>query len=155
EETEESVDSATRLRRRTARRRSTGAALPPVVLLLAVLAGGVGWGFGSRPRPLTAVPTVAVLTHGAAAAGLTAQGLVPERSAPSSIAVDAGLIIESAPGEGERVEKDSTVTLVVSPGPARHDLPALRGKSADEVRAILTENGVNVADDVEEYFDEL
>jgi len=155
EETEESVDNATRLRRRTARRRSTGAALLTVVLLLAVLAGGVGWWFGSGPGSLIAVPTVAGMTYEDAAAAVTSEGLVPERAEKSSIDVDAGLIIESAPGEGERVEKDSTVTLVVSTGPARHDLPALRGKSADEVRAILTENGVNVADDVEEYFDEL
>lgn len=155
EETEESVDNATRLRRRTARRRSTGAALLTVVLLLAVLAGGVGWWFGSGPGSLIAVPTVAGMTYEDAAAAVTSEGLVPERAEKSSIDVDAGLIIESAPGEGERVEKDSTVTLVVSTGPARHDLPALRGKSADEVRAILTENGVNVAGDVEEYFDEL
>lgn len=155
EETEESVDNATRLRHRTARRRSTGAALLTVVLLLAVLAGGVGWWFGSGPGSLIAVPTVAGMTYEDAAAAVTSEGLVPERAEKSSIDVDAGLIIESAPGEGERVEKDSTVTLVVSTGPARHDLPALRGKSADEVRAILTENGVNVADDVEEYFDEL
>lgn len=155
EETEESVDNATRLRRRTARRRSTGAALLTVVLLLAVLAGGVGWWFGSGPGSLIAVPTVAGMTYEDAAAAVTSEGLVPERAEKSSIDVDAGLIIESTPGEGERVEKDSTVTLVVSTGPARHDLPALRGKSADEVRAILTENGVNVADDVEEYFDEL
>lgn len=155
EEAGEPVDNATRLRRRSARRRSSGAALLAVVLLLAVLAGGVGWWFGSGPGSLIAVPAVAGMTYEDAAAAVTAEGLVPERAEQSSIDVDAGLIIESAPGEGDRVEKDSTVTLVVSTGPARHELPALRGKSADEVRSILAENRVNVSDDVEEYFDGL
>ncbi|PKI93240.1 serine/threonine protein kinase [Actinomycetales bacterium SN12] len=155
EDVAESVDNATRLRRRTARRRSTGTALLTVVLLLAVLAGGVGWWFGSGPGSLIAVPSVAGQTYEDAAAAVTAEGLVPERAEQPSIDVDAGLIIESAPGEGERVEKDSTVTLVVSTGPAQHELPALRDKSADEVRSLLAENRVNVSDDVEEYFDEL
>src|SRR5690606_37979357 len=92
EETEESVDNATRLRRRTARRRSTGAALLTVVLLLAVLAGGVGWWFGSGPGSLIAVPTVAGMTYEDAAAAVTSEGLVPERAEKSSIDVGAGLI---------------------------------------------------------------
>lgn len=155
EEVDEAADNATRLRRRTARRRSTGAALLTLVLLLAVLAGAAGWWFGSGPGSLIAVPAVAGLDYERAAATVTAEGLVPERAEQSSIDVEAGLVIESAPGEGERVEKDSTVQLIVSTGPARHELPALHGRSADEVRAVLAENRVNVSDDVEEYFDDL
>ena len=155
DDAEEGADNATRLRRRTARRRSTGAALLTLVLLLAVLAGAAGWWFGSGPGSLIAVPSVAGMSYEDAAAAVEAEGLVPERAERSSIDVDQGLVIESAPGEAERVEKDSTVSLVVSTGPARHDLPALRGKSADEVRSILAANRVNVSDDVEEYFDDL
>jgi len=155
DDAEKGADNATRLRRRTARRRSTGAALLTLVLLLAVLAGAAGWWFGSGPGSLIAVPSVAGMSYEDAAAAVEAEGLVPERAERSSIDVDQGLVIESAPGEAERVEKDSTVSLVVSTGPARHDLPALRGKSADEVRSILAANRVNVSDDVEEYFDDL
>ena len=155
EESDESTDNATRLRRRTARRRSTGAALLTLVLLLAVLAGTVGWWFGSGPGSLIPVPPVAGMGYEQAAAAVKAEGLTPVRAEQSSIDVDAGEVIESAPGEGERVEKDSAVTLVVSTGPAQHDLPPLRGKSADEVRSILADSRVNVSDDVEEYFDAL
>ncbi|WP_336646229.1 Stk1 family PASTA domain-containing Ser/Thr kinase [Microbacterium sp. USHLN186] len=149
------ADNATRLRRRTARRRSRGVVLLVLVLLLAVLAGGVGWWFGSGPGSLIPVPAVAGKTYEAGAAAVTAEGLVPKKQERSSIDVDAGLIIESAPGAGERVEKDSTVSLIVSTGPAEHALPALRGQSADEVREILRANGVKTADEVEEYFDAL
>jgi len=149
------VDNATRLRRRTARRRSTGAALLTVVLMLAVLAGAAGWWFGSGPGSQIPIPAVSGLGYDEAAAALTAEGLVPKRAEQSSVDVDAGLVIEASPGEGERVDKKSTVTLVVSTGPAKHELPPLRGRSADDVRQVLAANAVNVTDEVEEYFDGL
>ncbi len=49
------IDNATLLRRRASKRRARGAFLLTLVLLLAVLAGGVGWWFGSGPGSLIAV----------------------------------------------------------------------------------------------------
>ena len=43
------------------------------------------------------------------------------------------------------------MTVVISDGPASHTLEALAGRTADEVRTILTTAGVNIGDD-EEYF---
>ncbi|SJN19584.1 Probable serine/threonine-protein kinase pknL [Microbacterium esteraromaticum] len=151
-EVAESADNATRLRRRTARRRARGAFLLSLVLLLAVAAGGVGWWFGSGPGSLIAVPQVVGMPYADAAASVTEEGLVPDRSERASVDVDEGDVIESTPGEGERVERDSTVTLVVSSGPALHSLAKLSGSSEQDVRDVLTANKVNVEDDAELYF---
>ncbi|MEJ1086777.1 Stk1 family PASTA domain-containing Ser/Thr kinase [Microbacterium sp. Mu-80] len=149
------VDNAARLRRRTTRRRARGTLLLSLVLLLAVVAGGVGWWFGSGPGSLIAVPAVAGMTYEDAAARVTAEGLVPERSERASVEVDAGAVIESSPGSGERVEKDSTVTLVVSTGPAQQTLPHLGGKTEQEVRDLLAASNINVEEQTEDYFADL
>ncbi len=70
------LDNATILRRRASKRRARGAFLLTLVLLLAVLAGGVGWWFGSGPGSLIAVPSVAG-TYDDAAATLQAEGFTP------------------------------------------------------------------------------
>ena len=148
-------DNATRLRDRTARRHRAGAVLLAVVLVLSVIAGAVGWWFGSGPGSLISVPAVAGLAYEDAASTITEQGLVPKRTDAPSVEVDAGDVISTDPGEGERLERQSTVTVVVSTGPAEHTLPELRGKSADEVRTVLSDNGVNVDETVELYFNDL
>lgn len=149
------ADNATLLRRRTSRRRARGALLLSLVLLLAVVAGGVGWWFGSGPGSLIAVPAVVGETFDDAAAALTAEGFVPDRAEQSSTVVDAGLVISVEPGEGERIEPESTVTLVVSTGPAKHTLEKLSGQPVEEVRRILGANNLRVDDDVQEYFSDL
>ncbi|MFC7789448.1 Stk1 family PASTA domain-containing Ser/Thr kinase [Microbacterium sp. MAHUQ-60] len=148
----ETPDNGTRLRRRTATRRARGALLLSLVLLLAVAAGGVGWWFGSGPGSLIAVPPVAGLTVAEAQSAIAAEGLQPATSERSSIDVAKGDVIDSDPGEGERVEKDSTVTLIVSSGPAKHTVSKLSGLAEDQARQTLEANGVNVDEKVEEYF---
>ena len=148
----ETADNGARLRRRTARRRARGALLLSLVLLLAVAAGGVGWWFGSGPGSLIAVPSVAGMPLADAEKAVTAEGLVPASTTQSSIDVPAGDVIESDPGAGERVEKESTVTLIVSSGPAQHTLGKLSGLSEDQVRETLTANRVNIDETVEQYF---
>lgn len=152
---QQQVDNATLLRRRVSRRRARGTLMLTLVLLLAVLAGGVGWWFGSGPGSLIAVPKVAGLSYEDAAARLTAEGFQPERAETDSVDVDAGLAIRSDPDAGERLEKDATVTVYISTGPAERTIPQLGGKTEDEVRAILTDANVAVADEVQRYFEDL
>ncbi|WP_309128668.1 Stk1 family PASTA domain-containing Ser/Thr kinase [Microbacterium sp.] len=148
-------DNATLLRRRTSRRRARGSFLLSLVLLLAVVAGGVGWWFGSGPGSLIPVPAVVGQTFEDASAALSAEGFTPERAAQSSTVIDAGRVISVEPGEGERIEPESTVTLVVSTGPAEHTLEKLSGQSVDAVRSILAANNLRVDEDAEEYFSDL
>ncbi|MFD5225850.1 Stk1 family PASTA domain-containing Ser/Thr kinase [Microbacterium sp. NPDC058342] len=149
------ADNGSRLRRRTARRRARGALLLSLVMLLAVAAGGAGWWFGSGPGSLIAVPQVAGMTTADAESAVSAEGLEPTTTTKSSIEVPAGEVIDSDPAAGERVEKESTVTLIVSSGPAQHTLGTLSGLTEDEARETLTANNVEVSDEVQEYFAKL
>jgi serine/threonine-protein kinase len=151
----EASDNGTRLRRRTATRRARGALLLSLVLLLAVAAGGVGWWFGSGPGSLIAVPQVAGMALADAQSAITTEGLTPTTTEKSSVEVPKGDVIDSDPGAGERVEKESTVTLIVSSGPAKHTLGKLSGLKEAEARQTLVANGVNVDENVEEYFAQL
>lgn len=148
----EGADNGTRLRRRTATRRARGALLLSLVLLLAVAAGGVGWWFGSGPGSLIAVPHVAGMALADAQSAIKAEGLTSTSTEKSSVDVPKGDVIDTDPGEGERVEKESTVTLIVSSGPAQHTIGKLSGLTEQKARQTLVANGVNVDENVEEYF---
>jgi serine/threonine-protein kinase len=140
------VDNATALRRRTARRRARGAFLLALVLLLAVLAGGVGWWFGSGPGSLVAVPGVSGMTYAEAADALTAEGFTPHQEDRYAVDVETGTVIETDPGEGQRLDKGASVAVIVSAGPAPHTVEALNGKTEDEAREYLTGLNVTVAE---------
>jgi len=148
------VDNATLLRRRASKRRARGAFLLTLVLLLAVLAGGVGWWFGSGPGSLIAVPAVAGGTYDEASATLTDAGFVPTQRDEFSIDVEKGKVIETDPVEGTRLDKGTSVAVIVSAGPASHDLAPVAGVDVEEVRAALEAANLEITDD-EEYFGDL
>ncbi len=134
----ENVDNAGKLRR-VARRQSTrGGWLVAVVVLLALLAGGVGWWFGSGPGSQIAVPDVAGQSYEDAALVVQDAGLSATRAGEYSLEVAAGTVIRTDPAVGVRLDKQSPVTLVVSEGPAPREIPALDGKSAGDARATLS-----------------
>src|SRR5690606_40324465 len=82
----------------------------------------------------------------------TSEGLTPATTEKSSVVVPKGEVIDTDPGEGERVEKESTVTLIVSSGPAKHTVGELSGLTEEKVRQTLVANRVNVDENVEEDF---
>lgn len=141
------LDNATVLRRRTSKRRARGAFLLALVLLLAVLAGGVGWWFGSGPGSLVAVPKVAGQSYDEAAAALSGEGFVPVAAEESSVDIDPGVVIRTDPAAGERLDSGTEVSVFVSTGPAPRAVEPLNGKTADEARAYLKDLGLAVSDD--------
>lgn len=143
----QAIDNATILRRRASKRRARGAFLLTLVLLLAVLAGGVGWWFGSGPGSLIAVPDVKGLSYEAASAQLVEDGFTPVKAEENSIDVDAGLSIRSDPDAGERLDKGTEVTVYMSLGPASHTVDALNGKTESDAREYLRGLHVNVKDE--------
>ena len=147
----QAVDNATLLRRRSSKRRARGALLLAIVLLLATAAGGVGWWFGSGPGSLVAVPAVAGLTYEDAADALKAEGFVPAQKDEFSVDVAAGTVIRTDPGAGERLDKGVTVSVIVSAGPASHDIGPVAGQDAEAVREQLVAANLDLADD-EKYF---
>jgi len=121
----------------TARRRSVKG---PVALLLSVLLlGGVAagaWWFGWERW--TTTPGVLGLDEAAAVAELEDAGLEAEAGEPAySENVAAGLVIATDPGPGGRVLDGGTVTLVISLGPERYDVPDLAGQTEDQAQDAL------------------
>lgn len=121
----------------TARRRSVKG---PVALLLSVLLlGGVAagaWWFGWERW--TTTPAVLGLDEAAATGELEDAGLEAEAGEPAySENVAAGLVIASDPEPGGRVLDGGTVTLVLSLGPERYDVPDLAGQTEDQAQDAL------------------
>jgi beta-lactam-binding protein with PASTA domain/serine/threonine protein kinase len=121
----------------TARRRSRKG---PLALLLAiVLVAGIGagaWWFGWERY--TTTPAVLGLDEAAASAELESSGLEAEPGEPAySENVEAGLVIATDPEPGGKVLDGGTVTLVLSLGPERYDVPQLAGQTEDQAQDAL------------------
>lgn len=112
-----------------------------IVLLLAGLAVG-SWWFGYARY--TTTPGVLGVTEAAASTQLDEAGLAVDVGTPRfSETVEAGLVLGSDPEPGERVLKEGTVTLIVSLGPERYDVPALKGMTEDQAQDAISQ--VNLA----------
>jgi serine/threonine-protein kinase len=121
----------------TARRRSRRG---PVALLLALLlVAGIGIGaywFGWERY--TTTPAVLGLDEVSANAELEDAGLQAEAGEPAySENVAAGLVIATDPGPGGKVLDGGTVTLTLSLGPERYDVPQLQGQTEDQAQDAL------------------
>ncbi|MFM9746044.1 PASTA domain-containing protein, partial [Streptomyces brasiliscabiei] len=79
---------------------------------------GTGWWFGSGPGSLVAVPEVAGMPFDEASGLLAQHSLVASPGEDFSRDVAAGLVIRTDPDTGDRVDRDSIVTVVISQGPA-------------------------------------
>ncbi|SIR63339.1 Stk1 family PASTA domain-containing Ser/Thr kinase [Microbacterium sp. RURRCA19A] len=147
------VDNATRLRQRTRRRTTRGIWLFALVLMLAAGAGTAGWWFGSGPGSLVAVPDVSRMSYDDAAALLADQQLAAQPQEVNDREIPAGTTVGSDPDVNARLDKGTVVTVYVSIGPASHDLPALAGKSTDEVDGILASAYIGVSGTTSEFTD--
>ena len=121
----------------TARRRSKRGpiALLLAILLLAGIGGGAYW-FGWERY--TTTPAVLGLDEAAASAELEDAGLEAEAGEPAySENVAAGLVIATDPEPGGKVLDGGTVTLTLSLGPERYDVPELAGQTEDQAQDAL------------------
>lgn len=146
-------ENSVRLRRATERRTRRGFWLVALVLVLSLAAGGAGWFWGSGPGSQVAVPKVSGGTFEEAQAALAEQGLVAEKNSVSSLKVDPGLVVDTDPSPGTAVDKDSTVTVNVSSGPAEVDVPALPGSSEEDATDQLADLGIEVTEVRKYYLD--
>lgn len=122
-----------------------------VVLLLASLGIGAWW-FGYARY--TTTPGVLGVTQAAATSELDRAGLDVEVGTPRfSETVEAGIVLGSEPEPGERVLKDGTVTLVVSLGPERYDVPPLAGMTEDQAQDAITEGKLAFGSTTEKFSD--
>jgi serine/threonine-protein kinase len=112
----------------------------PLLLLLALLlvvGGGVGaWWFGWERY--TSAPAVLGLMQNPAEKKLEAAGLTVEVGDPAySETVPEGRVLGADPAAGDRVLDGGTVTLVVSLGKERYDVPRTKGASEDAAQDAL------------------
>ncbi|ALJ20821.1 serine/threonine protein kinase [Microbacterium sp. No. 7] len=146
------TDHATRLRGRMRRRAVKGGWLFTLVLLLALLAGGAGWWYGSGPGSLVAIPDVTGLTAEQAAAELAERGLVAVPGEENSLDVPPGTVIRTDPDIGVRLDKNATVTVIASIGPATRQIPELWGTQRDRVVSLLEEIHITIPGEDSVYF---
>ena len=127
------------------RRSRRGPILLLVVLLLAVAAGVGGWWFGAGRY--TTTPGVVNLTAAEARAEIREAGLgYREGEAAYSETVEAGSVITTDPAGGERILKDGTVTVVLSRGAERYQVPPVRGMTQPEATAALEDTNLTLGD---------
>ncbi len=137
-------------RQQAPRRTRRGPVLLVLVLLLALVAGGTGWYFGMGRY--TSTPGVINLSANQAERKVEAAGLGFEVGDQEySETVTAGSVISTDPAAGSNILKDGTVTAVISLGPERYEVPALRGMTIEEAREALEESNLAVGDSTEKF----
>jgi serine/threonine-protein kinase len=89
------------------------------------------------------VPDVVGLAEADARRRLRDAGMRPELQRESSLKVPAGIVIRSDPSSGRPVDRNSTVTLVVSSGPQQVQVPDVTGQDEESAVAALRANGLS------------
>lgn len=106
------------------------------LILLAAAGGALAW-YVSRPENVV-VPELTGIEKDTALnqiAGSFTSQIEPEPSED----VDAGVVIRTDPAAGAKVEKNSTLTIYVSSGPAPRVLPELAGLTLAAAKKALTD----------------
>lgn len=130
------------------RRRRWPRVLVALTLIAAVAAAIVaGWYLAIGPGRSVAVPGVVGLTL-PAAQSLAAESEITLVVAAEEFSetVTAGLIISSDPAPGESIQVGSTITVAVSLGPQRFQVPDVRGLSQADATAALTDVNLSVGE---------
>jgi eukaryotic-like serine/threonine-protein kinase len=98
----------------------------------------------SRGKPPVQVPGVTGVAQAEATAILTNAGLGVDVTEQFSGEVQRGVVISQQPAADETVPADSRVTLVVSKGPQRFEMPNVEEQTADAARGQLESLGLAV-----------
>ncbi|SFB04383.1 serine/threonine protein kinase [Acetitomaculum ruminis DSM 5522] len=103
----------------------------------------------------TTVPKVVGMEQNAAFTEIVKAGLNYTTSQEYSDSVPEGCIISCAPGEGETVEKESNVNLVISKGeaPKTTTVPSVVGMNQAEAQSTLSNSLLNLGSVTQEYSD--
>ncbi len=96
------------------------------------------------PAPID-IPDVSGLDQVDATQRLVSAGFRVAKSTEPSSSVDAGRVIRTEPGGGQKAAKDSTVTLVVSAGPKQSTIPDVVGLTQSAAVNALSAAGFEVS----------
>ncbi|GAA4721375.1 Stk1 family PASTA domain-containing Ser/Thr kinase [Nocardioides conyzicola] len=134
-------------------RRSRKGLVLLLVALLLIVGGGVGawWFLDGR---YTSTPGVLGMTQKSAERQLDAAGLDTEVGDPAySETVAAGRVVSTDPEPGSKVLTGGTVTIVLSLGKERYDVPKLKGLTEDEAQDALTATHLGFGSTTEKWSD--
>jgi serine/threonine-protein kinase len=135
------------------RRRSRKGLVLLIVALLLIVGGGAGawWFLDGR---YTSTPGVLGMTQKAAERELEAAGLDPKVGDPAySETVDAGRVVSTDPDPGSKVLDGGTVTITLSLGKERYDVPKLEDLTEDEAQDALTATHLGFGTTTEKWSD--
>jgi len=130
--------------------RRNGAFIAVMLLLLAVMAGvlfllaqtlGVFDSGDDEPVTLVAVPNVVGQTEDEARAALEAEGFTVSTEFEENPDFEDGEVSAQDPAAGEEAESGSEVTLTVSSGEQRVEIPDVVGLSEADARSVLGDEG--------------
>ena len=119
---------------------------------MALAAGGGWWWTHEGPGSTVVVPDVTGLSRADAEASLTQDGdLGYVESTAFDEQVPKGEVITSNPPTGTELSKGSDVTVVVSKGPERYDVPDLTGETTKAATEALEERNLDLGDTSERW----
>ena len=123
-----------------------------VALALAVGVGILGWYLLVGPGSRIVVPSTIGATQSEVTAALNPLGLtsiVKEQQFSEDIA--EGLVIQSIPQGGGRIDQGGVVKLIISKGPERYLLPSIAGLTPDAAAKVLAKFPLSLQANSEEF----
>ena len=115
-----------------------------VAVLIAALAVALALALTSGGGDTIPVPDIAGYDVPAATRAINDAGLKPAQRQEPSDTVLAGVVIGSNPSAGTDVAKESTVTILVSTGPAQITVPSVLDQTVEQATAALEKVGLQV-----------
>jgi len=115
-----------------------------VAVLIAALAVALALALTSGGGDTIPVPDIAGYDVPAATRAISDVGLKPAQRQEPSDTVLAGVVIGSNPSAGTDVAKESTVTILVSTGPAQITVPSVLDQTVEQATAALEKVGLQV-----------
>ena len=112
-----------------------------IAVIVAALAVALALGLTRGGSDMIAVPDVAGFDAPAASRAIADAGLTPTQREQASDSVQIGVVIGTQPEAGTEVAMESTVTILVSSGPAEVTVPNMVGKTLEEAQAALEQAG--------------
>ncbi|MGV9709885.1 Stk1 family PASTA domain-containing Ser/Thr kinase [Gordonia sp. NPDC003424] len=120
------------------RRRRTALLIGGLATVVILVAGLLLWApWGSETAQQLPVPVVAGKPMDEARGALEKAGFRVKQLEEPSLTVPSGSATRSAPAENVLATEGSEITLYISSGPQRHQMPDLRGKTPDEATEAL------------------
>ncbi|MEU4452293.1 Stk1 family PASTA domain-containing Ser/Thr kinase [Nocardioides sp. NPDC023903] len=125
-------------------------AIGAAVVAVALVATGLWWFVDGRYER---VPSVAGLSKAAATTQLQDAGFEVSANTEFSDTIDKGVVIDSDPGQGDKVLPGSTVEISVSRGIEEYSVPKVKGMVADDAQDEIRDLGLGIGDPIEKFND--